>query len=1221
MLSLVNWFLKSIGYQSMKNRRKMMDSNPGNSGKHFVGLKNQGATCYLNTLLQTWFMTQEVKECITSYNGQDLLICQLRSLFERLSDGKEWSLSTEQLTSQLELNVYKQRDIEECFRSLVNVLSSKMDQEHNILKIYQVTMVNSLRCLKCTKSMDEDTVFLDIPLSVCSANAAKKFDSMEKSLKQFLKEERMEGDNKCYCNICEMKTETSSRYYFKHLPQILTFQLKRFEFDYNYMAFQKITDCITFPPDLKFTRSQDVHNEWCLKFTVNREVNAQKDSHVDDGKEDETPVQDQEVNREISVDIEGRNSVTRQDYLQHVSTGHEEVNAQKDSHVDDGKEDETLVQDQEVNREISVDIEGRNSVTRQDHLQHVSTGHEEVNAQKDSHVDDGKEDETPVQDQEVNREISVDIEGRNSVTRQDHLQHVSTGHEEVNAQKDSHVDDGKEDETPVQDQEVNREISVDIEGRNSVTRQDHLQHVSTGHEEVNAQKDSHVDDGKEDETPVQDQEVNREISVDIEGRNSVTRQDHLQHVSTGHEEVNAQKDSHVDDGKEDETPVQDQEVNREISVDIEGRNSVTRQDHLQHVSTGHEEVNAQKDSHVDDGKEDETPVQDQEVNREISMDIEGRNSVTRQDHLQHVSTGHEEVNAQKDSHVDDGKEDETPVQDQEVNREISVDIEGRNSVTRQDHLQHVSTGHEEVNAQKDSHVDDGKEDETPVQDQEVNREISVDIEGRNSVTRQDHLQHVSTGHEEVNAQKDSHVDDGKEDETPVQDQEVNREISVDIEGRNSVTRQDHLQHVSTGHEEVNAQKDSHVDDGKEDETPVQDQEVNREISVDIEGRNSVTRQDHPQHVSKGHEEVNAQKDSHVDDGKEHETPVQDQEVNREISVDIEGRNSVTRQEHPQHVSTGHEEVNAQKDSHVDDGKEDETLVQDQEVNREISVDIEGRNSVTRQDHPQHVSTGHEEVNAQKDSHVDDGKEDETPVQDQEVNREISVDIEGRNSVTRQDHLQHVSTGHEVNDAENYSHVDVAKDEQASLQSQEVNQEVDQQVLTAQEEKKYELFAIWHHRGHYGSGHYYAEIKSGSDDWYNFNDEDVIKENNFNPCSETAYVLMYRLIDAEPPAGGSKGTSGRVGNGKPSIQPHDGEAEAQQEVSEDIGSPIQGEDARPSRGRGSKHLSCRRGCEHPSSGRGRRRSSEEDVKAPWVLGKAKVPRVEGETGRHLAGQRS
>ncbi|XP_072895112.1 ubiquitin carboxyl-terminal hydrolase 47-like [Hemitrygon akajei] len=100
------------------------------------------------------------------------------------------------------------------------------------------------------------------------------------------------------------------RYYFKHLPQILTFQLKRFEFDYNYMAFQKITDCITFPLDLKFTRSQ-----------VN---NAQNDSLVDVVKDNETPAQHQEVNRGDSVVFTGRNPETPQDHPQQVLTGQEE---------------------------------------------------------------------------------------------------------------------------------------------------------------------------------------------------------------------------------------------------------------------------------------------------------------------------------------------------------------------------------------------------------------------------------------------------------------------------------------------------------------------------------------------------------------------------------------------------------------------------------------------------------------------------------------------------------------------------------------------------------------------------------------------------------------------------------------------------------------------------------------------------------------------------------
>ncbi|XP_072896981.1 uncharacterized protein [Hemitrygon akajei] len=735
---LFNWFLwfqKSSGYQSMKR-------------KHFVGLKNQGATCYLNTLLQTWFMTQEVKECITSYKEQDSLTCELCSLFERLSNGNERSLSTVQLTSQLKLNVYKQRDIAECFRSLVNNLNSKMDQEHNILKIYQSTMVNSLKCLKCTQSTDEDTFFLDIPLSVCSANAAEKFDFMEKSLKQFLKEEKMEGDNKCYCTNCEMKTETSSRYYFKHLPQILTFQLKRFEFDYNYMTFQKITDCITVPPGLEFTRSQDFHNEWCVQFTVNKVNNAQNNSLVDVVKDEETPVQHQEVNRGDSVVFTGRNPETPQDHSQQVATGQEVNNAQNDSLDDVVKDEETPVQHQDVNRGDTVVFTGRNSETPQDHSQQVATGQEVNNAQNDSLDDVVKDEETPVQHQEVNRGDTVVFTGRNSETLQDHSQQVATGQEVNNAQNDSLDDVVKDEETPVQHQDVNRGDTVVFTGRNSETPQDHSQQVATGQEVNNAQNDSLDDVVKDEETPVQHQDVNRGDTVVFTGRNSETLQDHSQQVATGQEVNNAQNDSLDDVVKDEETPVQHQDVNRGDTVVFTGRNSETLQDHSQQVATGQEVNNAQNDSLDDVVKDEETPVQHQEVNRGDTVVFTGRNSETLQDHSQQVATGQEVNNAQNDSLVDVVKDEVTPVQHQEVNQEDSEVFTGKNPETPQDHSHPVSTGQQVNNAQNDWHVDDVKDEETADQHQEVNREDSVVFTGRNPETPQDHSQQVSTGQEE-----------------------------------------------------------------------------------------------------------------------------------------------------------------------------------------------------------------------------------------------------------------------------------------------------------------------------------------------------------------------------------------------------------------------------------------------------------------------------------------
>ncbi|XP_032886972.1 uncharacterized protein LOC116979533 isoform X12 [Amblyraja radiata] len=81
------------------------------------------------------------------------------------------------------------------------------------------------------------------------------------------------------------------------------------------------------------------------------------------------------------------------------------------------------------------------------------------------------------------------------------------------------------------------------------------------------------------------------------------------------------------------------------------------------------------------------------------------------------------------------------------------------------------------------------------------------------------------------------------------------------------------------------------------------------------------------------------------------------------------------------------------------------------------------------------------------------------------------------------------------------------------------QDQSEQVSTEDKLKKYELFAIWHHFGSYGSGHYIAEIKSGSGDWYSFDDSFVKKiGKNTNPRSTSAYMVMYRLVDTNKEAG-------------------------------------------------------------------------------------------------------
>ena len=99
----------------------------------YIGLANQGATCYMNSLIETLFMSPEVREHIYSYKydqrihgSKDYCIpYQLQKLFANLQISRNSYVGTKALTKSFHWTSsesFQQQDVQEFCRVLFDAI-------------------------------------------------------------------------------------------------------------------------------------------------------------------------------------------------------------------------------------------------------------------------------------------------------------------------------------------------------------------------------------------------------------------------------------------------------------------------------------------------------------------------------------------------------------------------------------------------------------------------------------------------------------------------------------------------------------------------------------------------------------------------------------------------------------------------------------------------------------------------------------------------------------------------------------------------------------------------------------------------------------------------------------------------------------------------------------------------------------------------------------------
>eukprot|EP01012_Entosiphon_sulcatum_P003989 TRINITY_DN11457_c0_g1_i2.p1 TRINITY_DN11457_c0_g1~~TRINITY_DN11457_c0_g1_i2.p1 ORF type:complete len:1274 (+),score=280.98 TRINITY_DN11457_c0_g1_i2:971-4792(+) len=301
----------------------------------FTGIENQGATCYLNSLLQTLFhltyfraatfkipsdddssaaaaataqatAAANAAAAVTrddSFDDYDdyaspppppaTIPQALQALFYHMQTSRA-TASTEQLTRSFgwtKDQVMVQHDIQELNRVLCDKLAEKMKgtaAERAVDKLFQGITISYVRCLDIEYTSLRTEKFYDLQVTVSGNN------SLYEALDAYVASETLDGENK-YCverDGQKIYSNAQRGIAFKSFPPVLMLHLQRMELDLETMQYTKVNSRFEFPTELTLSKYVD------LGADVQREASTQGGEAAD------------QIGRAESIDVLRQQSLT-----------------------------------------------------------------------------------------------------------------------------------------------------------------------------------------------------------------------------------------------------------------------------------------------------------------------------------------------------------------------------------------------------------------------------------------------------------------------------------------------------------------------------------------------------------------------------------------------------------------------------------------------------------------------------------------------------------------------------------------------------------------------------------------------------------------------------------------------------------------------------------------------------------------------------------------------
>ena len=237
--------------------------------ENHVGIKNLGCICYMNSMLQQFFMVQTFRYNILNvddnispelnrnnqHNVDDNFLHQVQRMFSYLdlSDRDDYNPSGFCFSFKdwdgNPINVSIQQDSQEFLNKFLDTLEEQIKHSHNkymINSVFGGKTCSEIICEEgCGNVKYRFELFNNLNLEV------RNQSTLDKSLEKFIIPEKIDN---YFCETCQKKVTITKRNSLSELPNVLIIYLPRITYNYEIERNEKINSRLEFPRELNLKK-------------------------------------------------------------------------------------------------------------------------------------------------------------------------------------------------------------------------------------------------------------------------------------------------------------------------------------------------------------------------------------------------------------------------------------------------------------------------------------------------------------------------------------------------------------------------------------------------------------------------------------------------------------------------------------------------------------------------------------------------------------------------------------------------------------------------------------------------------------------------------------------------------------------------------------------------------------------------------------------------------